>query len=113
MTDRTEGIPPHQCRMMRLCLDDDRVPIGYSPSFREYFLWMRQPTPDDFGLTQAIDYCPWCGQQLPSSLSNRWAAELEALLGEDYDTLLDPDSRIPAAYRSDEWWRGRIDEREL
>jgi hypothetical protein len=49
-----------------------------------------------------IQFCPWCGTQMPQSLRNRWFEELEAL---GFDEPLDQD--IPEQYKSGAWHRER------
>lgn len=67
--------------------------IGYDPRFDEY-------TMASGDQRQALFYCPFCGGRLPQSKRDRWFDELEAL------GITDPwDGEVPAAYRSDAWWK--------
>ena len=46
---------------------------------------------------QALFFCPWCGEKLPSSLRDRWFDELEA-------AGIDPATHpIPEPYRTGAW----------
>jgi len=46
-----------------------------------------------------IEFCPWCGTQLPESLRDRWFDELEAL---GFDNPFEQD--IPKKYKTNEWY---------
>jgi hypothetical protein len=46
-----------------------------------------------------INYCPWCGNKLPESQSDRWFAELEKM---GYDSPLFQED-IPERYKTSEW----------
>ena len=77
-------------------LNDLRVPIEYLPKYREYALVLGEGP-----VLQLISFCPWCGEQLPSSLRDQFFERLVAM-------NLDPeDSRVPLDFRSDAWWRLR------
>jgi hypothetical protein len=77
-------------------LNDGRVPIEYLPRYREYSLVL-----DEGPVVQLVSFCPWCGEELPSSLRDQFFEHLEAM-------NLDPeDSRVPPDFRSDAWWRLR------
>lgn len=80
----------HDCELMCINIEDDRIPIGYSPRFREHVL-------------QTIFYCPWCGEQLPQSLRDAYFDQLEPL---DLD-ICSPLSSFPRELRDDTWWRAR------
>ncbi|WP_425471236.1 DUF6980 family protein [Xylanimonas allomyrinae] len=46
-----------------------------------------------------LDYCPFCGTRLPTSMRTAWFDRLE-------DLGLDPDDlKVPAEMSSDRWWR--------
>lgn len=86
MLDKSEGEPVYK--------------IAYSPHVREYFLESVE------GYIRTIEFCPWCGSQLPKSLSDEWFDILEKEL------KLDPwipkqKKKIPAEYQTDEWWKKR------
>jgi hypothetical protein len=69
--------------------------ISYTPEYREYGLIVH----DGGHSTVVIEYCPWCGTQLPASLRDEWFDRLDQL-------GLDPgDPSIPKPMGSDAWWR--------
>ena len=77
-------------------LDDTRLPLKYLPAYREYALVL-----DDGPVLQLISFCPWCGQELPSSFRDQFFEHLEAM-------NLDPeDPDVPLDFRSDAWWQLR------
>lgn len=95
--DTNNTAPIHCCDVMAGYLVGGDISILYVPKFREY------------GITVAyggesyirLSYCPWCGKQLPGSLRDEWFDEIERLGLEPEDT------RLPARYATDEWWRCR------
>ncbi|MFV0460173.1 MAG: DUF6980 family protein [Actinomycetales bacterium] len=85
----------HHCAQFDSSLDDPDVPLDYRPEFRE--ISIRVLDGGTSGL--AIRHCPFCGATLAGSLREDWFDQIEEL-------GLDPESpQIPAAMRSDSWWR--------
>jgi hypothetical protein len=80
---------------MRNALADERVPLVYLPSYREYALSVAGGS-----ALQMITFCPWCGAQLPDSLRDEWFDRLEEL-GIEPGT-----GQTPAPFQDDTWWRG-------
>lgn len=79
---------------MTAAMADPKVPISYLPKFREFGIQI-----DDGLVVQLIEFCPWCGHQLPTSLRDDYFDELERL-------GLEPESSdLPLDLRSDAWWR--------
>ncbi len=73
--------------------NDDGVVI-YIPRFREHGI----KVPDGGTSIMVIDYCPFCGKQLPSSLRDEWFTSIENM-------AIDPRSdNVPVAYKNDMWW---------
>ncbi|MGC4093049.1 MAG: hypothetical protein QM756_35210 [Polyangiaceae bacterium] len=70
--------------------------LHYSPKFCEYGLIVH----DGGTATCLIQFCPWCGTQLPESQRTRWFDELERLGFSDPN-----DPAIPQRFLSDEWWK--------
>ena len=71
-------------------------PLVYVPKFREFGLLVDGGPPYDH-----LDFCPWCGQPLPSSLRDEFFDRLDEM-------GLEPDSpELPLDFRSDAWWRMR------
>lgn len=66
--------PPQACEGMARSLADSRVPIRYVPKFREYGLEVTGSS-----AIQGIEYCPWCGVELPASLRDEYFDRLEAM----------------------------------
>jgi len=84
---------PHACEGMAQAVEDARVPVVYLPKFREFGLAV------DDHVIQAIEYCPWCAAQLPTSLRGEYFERLDQL-------GLEPESsEVPLDLRSDAWWR--------
>lgn len=85
----------HCCEQMRTSTEDDEIPIIYVPKFREYGVRVL----DGGSSYITLNFCPWCGRQLPQSLRDKWFEEI-ASLG------LEPgDKSLPHAFASDQWWR--------
>ena len=68
--------------------------IHYFPRFDEYGLVIH----DGGSSVQLINYCPWCGSNLPASKRDQWFSALGAL---GYDHPLTQE--IPKEYLTDEW----------
>lgn len=85
------------CEAMKRSLEDGRVMIGYSPSFRRYYIPLSWPHQS----TQGINYCPWCGTKLPKPLINEWHEILEKEYG---ITSFHTSPDYPNEFDTDEWW---------
>lgn len=86
--------PPHLCETMRRSLEDREMPVEYSDRLREYTL-----RSDDGSIQQGMDFCPFCGAELPVSVRNEFVRRLRAM-------GLDPwEDERPPAYRTGAWWR--------
>jgi hypothetical protein len=87
---------PHNCDGMRRAIEDANSPVAYWSEFREFGIELRGQEAID-----EIEYCPWCGNKLPSSLRDEYLNRLEEL-------KLEPgDRNLPIQFRSDAWWRLR------
>lgn len=86
---------PHCCLEMARHLEDDELHVTYLPKFREYGI-------DSKGSSsfQLIQFCPWCGSELPGSLRNEWFDEIDR-------QGLDEDGPLPKHLTTDEWWRAK------
>lgn len=85
---------PHRCAQILVALDGEARSVIYVPKFREYGLPVNDGGPSFLG----IEFCPFCGQQLPAGLRDEWFERLDAL-------GLEPgDEEIPASMLTDEWW---------
>lgn len=84
----------HCCQDMRDALAQD-VAIIYIQKFREYGIRIL----DGGSSYKVINYCPWCGIRLPSSLRDLWFDTIERL-------GLEPESAdLPVQYQTDAWWK--------
>jgi hypothetical protein len=85
---------PHTCELIAMAISEPRMPVDYIAKYREYCIDL-----DGGPVTQVIEYCPFCGAQLPASLRDEWFDRLDEL-------GLEPDSPdIPDEMRDDRWWR--------
>jgi hypothetical protein len=85
------------CDEMFLHISEREVAIRYSRVFREFGIKIL----DGGSSIQMIDFCPWCGKKLPTSLRDECANELEKLGYELFD------DNIPQKYKTDKWWRDK------
>jgi len=72
--------------------------LVYSGKFDEYGIPVRDGGPSMI----SIQFCPWCGVELPRSRRDQWFETLAALGYRDPE-----DENIPEAFQSEEWWRAR------
>ena len=84
------------CSRMSEYLKEDDYAIVYIPKFREYGLKIF----DGGSSMMTIEFCPWCGKKLPTSLRDVWFERLNSL-------GINPDDpkNIPGEFKSDTWWR--------
>lgn len=85
----------HCCLDMLNAVQDASIPLSYNPKFREYGISVL----DGGSSYLLIQYCPWCGSKLPSSLREVWFARLDKL-GMEPD-----DASVPQEMLSETWWR--------
>ncbi|MCE7057147.1 hypothetical protein LZF95_20875 [Algoriphagus sp. AGSA1] len=75
--------------------DNVDTPIIFIRKFDEYGLkiW------DGGSSSIVIDFCPWCGEKLPTSKRDQWFEEIEKL-------GIDPWTEdVPDKYSTDAWYR--------
>lgn len=85
----------HNCDKMAFVLKHGEYNIVYIPYYREYAIRV-----DDGGDSlYLIEFCPWCGTKLPSSLRDEWHARLESL------GLTTLSTHIPEDMNSEAWWK--------
>lgn len=70
--------------------------IVYSDRFDEYGI----PVRDGGNSRIRINFCPWCGLELPPSKRDLWFETLRSL---GFDAPLSQE--IPEEFQSDRWWR--------
>lgn len=89
----------HSCKEMQLLLSNPERPIKYDPVFREYYIEIQS----SFNVI-TMAYCPWCGKSLPKILRREFFDTLDELGIETDIGEYTKDERIPAEFRTDEWW---------
>ncbi|HEX4069227.1 MAG TPA: hypothetical protein VHX42_03960 [Candidatus Babeliales bacterium] len=98
----------HCCNFMQHFLDDVRMPILFSPVYKEYSIILLDQGKNKTDLLEReiIPHCPWCGTHLRTDLRDKWYE----ILTKEYQ--IDPDDEkqkksIPQEFYSDEWWKKR------
>ena len=82
------------CEMMSIHLKEET--IRYFGKFREHGI----PVHDGGTSKITITFCPWCGNELPASLRDRWFDVLDEMGTDSCD-----DENIPEAMKTDAWWK--------
>jgi len=95
----------HCCDLMGLFLEDIRIPIQYSPVYREYSIPLLYK--GKITALQRIFYCPWCNIKLPTSLRADWFNILEQEYNLDDPWDLEQEKLVPEEFKTDEWWISR------
>lgn len=85
----------HCCESMEYYINQEDGIVTYVPKFREFGI----PVHDGGSSYIVVDYCPWCGSNLPTSLRNEWFDILDNLEMEP------DDASIPGEMKSDGWWK--------
>lgn len=90
------------CVTMMECTDenDQDSTIRYTATDRHYALLRFDRS------AGAIEFCPWCGSQLPPDLSNIKFKILQEEYGIE-DPYNDDRDKLPPEFETDEWWRKR------
>ncbi len=85
------------CEMMEYFLNNNESNkiIQYSDRFDEYGIVVH----DGGNSSIIINYCPWCGKELPKSKRDKWFDALEKL---GFINPLEED--IPIEFKSNLWW---------
>ena len=85
------------CEMMEYFLNNNESNkiIQYSDRFDEYGIVLH----DGGNSSIIINYCPWCGKELPKSKRDEWFDTLEKL---GFINPLEED--IPIEFKSNLWW---------
>lgn len=76
--------------------------VQYNSTIREYQLKSLEGP-----YICTIQFCPWCGTQLMKSLRNEWYDILEKEYGLDMPRIPKQEKKIPAEFKTDEWWKKR------
>lgn len=91
----------HCCSDMEDILQIPEAEVKYLSQFREYILESRVDKP----ICLALNYCPWCGSRLPSSLRDIFFDTLEKECNLNLDIL--HLYQAPDEFQSDQWWKKR------
>ncbi len=93
----------HCCKPMTEFIHDLRIPIGYSPIVREYYISLKN---SKLAIQQLL-YCPWCGTKLPNSLRDMYFDILEQEYHLEADLEPANNKDLPEEFKTDEWWKKR------
>jgi hypothetical protein len=95
---------PFCCLDMDLMLEesDPLYNIKYNSTKREYYLKSLEGP-----YMRTIEFCPWCGSQLPKNLRDEWFDILEQEYGIDDPGWPEQLAKVPADFLTDEWWKKR------
>lgn len=109
MVDKTKAIihmkqkNQHCCDLISDSINDQRIQIGYEPTFREYFIPLLYK--EKITAIQCLYYCPWCGKKLPKDLRDEWFNILETEYHLDDPRSKEQEKLVPEAFKTDEWWK--------
>ena len=95
---------PFCCSVADIIITKKKGPLHYYPKTRRYLLDII----NDYAMALAI-YCPWCGTELPKSLAEQWHVILETEYGIEDPDLPRNAHKVPAEFKTDEWWKKRGD----
>lgn len=90
---------------MNINLHDERVQLFYSPITRRYFI--KLISDGNVVAHQNFMHCPFCGKELPPSLTKKYYDILEKEFGIDVRDIDDEIAILPKDFESDEWWKKR------
>ena len=54
-----------------------------------------------------INFCPWCGEKLPTNLYNEWKRILTHEYGIKTPSAHMDDDDFPPEFKTEEWWKKR------
>jgi len=93
----------HCCDKMSSHLSNTKNYIQYYMMYREYCF-----SPYNDCVFLLLDYCPWCGKNLPKNLRSTFFNTLESeYFFEEVGIEIFNNSKLPSEFRTDEWWRKR------
>jgi hypothetical protein len=84
------------CDAMIFHCHDSTLPLNFNPIFDEFFINRSGSS------VQVLNFCPFCGGQLPVSRRDQFFEELDSQ-GIDF-AVGDDISKLPARYRKARWW---------
>jgi hypothetical protein len=75
-------------------IDEGKLPIGYRPKYREFYLFLSTPPG-----AQNLIFCPWSGKEFPKSLSDEYFDIIE-------DESLSEFQRasVKSKMQDESWW---------
>lgn len=100
------------CTMLDDIIQSKEYLIGYSPMFREFYMTLLDSR-NDVGFfvgkqsrpMQCLNWCPFCGAKLPSSLRTEWHDILNDMGIEE--PLFKDEHCVPDDFTTDKWWKDR------
>lgn len=92
---------PHCCLTMDRELSREDALLYYSLRYREYGVKIPKSTGG-----MLMDYCMFCGKQLPKSVRDEWFDVLEQEYGLESPCEEDKE-KIPNDFLTEEWWKIR------
>jgi hypothetical protein len=89
------------CKKMKAYTTEKNSLVDYDSYTRRYSFFVDSPN----GTHEFMEYCPWCGTQLPAVLADTWCD----ILKKDFniDDLFREWDRVPTEFKTDEWWKKR------
>lgn len=100
----------HCCQEMLRSIDDTYCPVVYKANIRDYQLSlpMIYLKKNDWPINFRIDFCIFCGSQMPKNLTEQWWNLVYKKMGEEI-SLADEEKlkKIPEDLRTDAWWKKR------
>lgn len=88
------------CERLEYATNSEELPVVYNAAFRTWGIEYRSGYG---GGKLLLDYCPWCGERLPSRLTDVWFDRMDSM-GIDADLSMD-NPAIPDEMRDERWWR--------
>lgn len=97
------------CEAMGLWIQDADCPLSYLPRVRSYSMSAPRSLMKEKSVWPCYDvnFCPYCGTELPKDLIDERLDILEKEYG--IDDIHDPAQKklIPQEFMTDEWWKKR------
>jgi uncharacterized protein DUF6980 len=99
----------HCCTAMTLWVQDPDCPLIYDEKDRSYALTAPAALmkKNEVWMCYVVNFCPYCGVQQPSDLTEKRMEILENKY--NIDDPYDPKQKklIPREFKTDEWWKKR------
>jgi hypothetical protein len=91
----------HCCKKIYYHLKYKNYSIWFSLIVREYSLIKK------YAIPLAIQYCPWCGKELPKNLLKKYYEILEKEYNIEFPHQEENKSNFPEEFKTDLWWKKR------